>query len=105
MEGCSSGVGGNSNGCRDGGGKGDDGSEGYEDQQQRRRRRCDEATMRRRDDGTMPAMPITMLMGRAEEDGRCDCPAAAGDRTAPITRWAARCMASSGRHRPSLARQ
>ena len=32
MEGCSGGVGGNNNGCRNDGGKGDGGSEGCEDQ-------------------------------------------------------------------------
>jgi len=34
MESCSGSVGGNSNGCRDGGGKGNGSSEGHEDQQQ-----------------------------------------------------------------------
>jgi hypothetical protein len=35
-EGFSSSIGGNSNSCRNGGGKGNGGSEGYEDKQQRR---------------------------------------------------------------------
>jgi len=44
MEGFSSGIGDNSNSCRNGGGKGNGGSEGYDDQRQQRRR-CDNATM------------------------------------------------------------
>jgi hypothetical protein len=43
---------------------------------------------------------------RGEEDRRRDCLAEAGGHTTRIARWAARCAASSGRHRafPPLRR-
>jgi len=53
----------------------------------------------------MPAMPTTMLTGRAEEDGRRDCPAAAGGPTTRITGWVAQRTASSGCHRASPLRE
>ena len=54
---------------------------------------------------TMPTMPTATLMGRAEEGGRRNCPAAAGERTTHIAGWAAQRTALSGHHWASTPRQ
>ncbi len=99
-EGCSGSIGGNNNGCRDDGGKGDCGSEGCEYQRQQQRRRNDALTRRLSSSSVSSADA-----NRGEEDGRRNCPAVAKGRTTCIAGWAARRRALSGRHSASPSRR